>query len=68
MTVDSSDSLLPKPQNAWSLGSYSEIAIFLLPASAHLVRLCNVSSDDIVLVVACGTGNTAITARRRDAG
>ncbi len=48
----------------WSLGSYSEFARFALPVSAHLVRLCNISSpDDRVLDVACGTGNTAITAR-----
>jgi ubiquinone/menaquinone biosynthesis C-methylase UbiE len=48
----------------WSLGSYNEIAVHLLPVSAHLVRLCNISSADHVLDVACGTGNTAITAKR----
>ncbi|MDQ4072717.1 MAG: class I SAM-dependent methyltransferase, partial [Thermoproteota archaeon] len=48
----------------WALGSYNEIAIFLLPVSAHLVRICQVSQYDNVLDVACGTGNTAITARR----
>ncbi len=51
--------------NSWSLGSYSEIAIFFLPVSAHLVRLCNIGSQDHILDVACGTGNTAITARRK---
>jgi SAM-dependent methyltransferase len=56
-----------EPKNAWSLGSYNEIALFFLPVSAHLVKLCNVSSDDRVLDVACGTGNTAITARRKGA-
>ena len=61
---DGSDSSMPRPQNAWSLGSYSEIALFFLPVSAHLVKLCNVSSGDRVFDVACGTGNTAITARR----
>jgi SAM-dependent methyltransferase len=61
------DGPLPKPNNPWSLGSYSEIALFLLPVSAHLVRLCNVSPDDRVLDVACGTGNTAITARIKGA-
>ena len=46
------------------MGSYNEFAIFILPVSAHLVRLCNLSSNDNVLDVACGTGNTAITAKR----
>lgn len=50
----------------WSLGSYGDFALFILPVSAHLVRLCNVSSNDKVLDVACGTGNTAITARGMD--
>jgi len=50
--------------NVWSLGSYNEFAIFILPVSAHLVRLSNISSGDRVLEVACGTGNTAITAKR----
>ncbi|MGN6822030.1 MAG: class I SAM-dependent methyltransferase [Candidatus Nitrosocosmicus sp.] len=48
----------------WSLGSYNEFAIFILPVSAHLVKLCNISSGDCVLDVACGTGNTAITAKK----
>lgn len=59
--IDSSD-FTPKSNNAWSLGSYNEIALYFLPVSAHLVRLCEISSDDHVLDVACGTGNTAITA------
>jgi ubiquinone/menaquinone biosynthesis C-methylase UbiE len=50
--------------NVWSLGSYNEFAIFILPVSAHLVRLSNISSGDRVLDVAYGTGNTAITAKR----
>jgi len=35
----------------WSLGSYNEFAIFILPVSAHLVKLCNISSGDHVLDV-----------------
>jgi SAM-dependent methyltransferase len=64
---DGFDSSPTKPKNAWSLGSYNEIALFFLPVSAHLVKLCNVSSDDRVLDVACGTGNTAITVSRKGA-
>ncbi len=55
----------PNSNNAWSLGSYNEIALFFLPVSAHLVRLCDISSESNILDVACGTGNTAITASRR---
>jgi SAM-dependent methyltransferase len=53
-----------KSNNLWSLGSYNEIAVHLLPVSAHLVKICNISAADHVLDVACGTGNTAITAKR----
>lgn len=60
----SSNPPTPKSKTVWSLGSYSDLALFILPVSAHLVRLCNVSPNDKVLDVACGTGNTAITARR----
>jgi ubiquinone/menaquinone biosynthesis C-methylase UbiE len=64
-----SDSSIHKSNNVWALGSYNEFAIFILPVSAHLVRVCNISSNDNILDVACGTGNTAITAKRlkRDA-
>ncbi len=51
-------------KSAWGMGSYSAIALFFLPVSAYLVRLCDISSGDQVLDVACGTGNTAITAAR----
>jgi ubiquinone/menaquinone biosynthesis C-methylase UbiE len=53
-----------KSKNMWALGSYNEIAVHLLPVSAHLVSLCNISSDEHVLDVGCGIGNTAITAKR----
>ena len=56
-----------KPKSVWSLGSYSEIALFLVPVSAHLVKLCNISSDDSVLDVACRTGDSTITSRRKGA-
>lgn len=48
----------------WSTGDYRSIATFIPPISAHLVRLVNVTPDKSVLDVACGNGNTAITARR----
>jgi ubiquinone/menaquinone biosynthesis C-methylase UbiE len=58
------DPTINKAINTWALGSYNEIALFTLPVSSHLVRLCNISSTDNVLDVACGTGNTAVTIKR----
>lgn len=60
----SDSSTLKSKTTSWALGSYSDIAIFFLPVSPHLVRLCSVCSADHVLDVACGTGNTAITANK----
>lgn len=62
--MSNNSSSVSKSNSVWSLGSYSELAVFILPVSAHLVRLCNISSKGHVLDVACGTGNTAITAAR----
>lgn len=54
-------------QHVWTIGSYSSIAPHFLPMAAHLVRAADVEAGDRVLDVACGTGNVAITARRRGA-
>jgi ubiquinone/menaquinone biosynthesis C-methylase UbiE len=53
----------------WALGSYNEFVSFILPMPIHLARLYNLSSNDNVLDIACGTGSTDITAKRlkRDA-
>ncbi len=56
--------LKEKAKATWALGSYNDIATFLSPMSAHLVRAANVSRGEHVLDVACGTGITAITACR----
>ena len=56
-----------KAENVWKLGDYRSISTMLPPISAHLVRLLNVQSGESVLDVACGNGNTAITARRKSA-
>jgi ubiquinone/menaquinone biosynthesis C-methylase UbiE len=61
---ENNSSSVNKSNNVWALGSYNEFAIFILPVSAHLVKLCNISAGYNVLDVACGTGNTAITAKR----
>ena len=51
----------------WALGDYRSIGKVISPVSAKLVRLVNVKPVDSVLDVACGFGNTAITARRAGA-
>lgn len=51
----------------WALGDYKSIGKVISPVSAKLVRLVNVKPVDSVLDVACGFGNTAITARRAGA-
>lgn len=51
----------------WSGTPYHEYARVVAPAAADLVDFVGVSEDEQVLDVACGTGNTAITAARRGA-
>ena len=51
----------------WSSGSYPDIAKNYLPIAGSLVERTNVTDDDTVLDVGCGTGNVAITAARRGA-
>lgn len=46
----------------WSLGDYSQIERFTLPASQALVDACAVSAGQEVLDVAAGTGNFALLA------
>jgi SAM-dependent methyltransferase len=59
--------LKEKAKATWALGSYNDIATFLSPMSAHLVRAAGVNHGEQVLDVACGTGITAITACRAGA-
>jgi SAM-dependent methyltransferase len=59
--------LKEKAKATWALGSYIDIATFLSPMSAHLVRTVGISPGERVLDVACGTGITAITACRAGA-
>ena len=56
-----------KPGNVWKLGDYRSISTMLPSISSHLVRTLNVHSGEDVLDIACGNGNTAITAGRKGA-
>lgn len=51
-------------KGTWALGDYRSIGRVISPISAKLVSLVKVNPTDSILDVACGFGNTAITARR----
>ena len=50
--------------NVWKLGDYRSISTMLPSISSHLVKSVNVQPGENVLDIACGNGNTAITAGR----
>lgn len=54
-------------ERVWSAGSYSEIAPKYRSMGGYLVERTDVSSDDHVLDVGCGTGTVALSAARREA-
>lgn len=54
-------------ENVWKLGDYRSISTMLPPISSHLVRFLKIKEGDSILDVACGNGNTAISARRTGA-
>jgi 2-polyprenyl-3-methyl-5-hydroxy-6-metoxy-1,4-benzoquinol methylase len=63
---DGFDSFLPEPKIPGVCDPTTKLPFFsflFLP----MVKLCDVSSDDRVLDVACNTGNTAITSSRKGA-
>lgn len=52
----------------WAVGSYETTAgIELAPVADAAVRAADVTADETVVDVACGTGNAALAAARRDA-
>lgn len=54
-------------KTVWSLGEFAEIAHMIRSASDTIMDKAAVSSGDVLLDVACGTGNLAIPAARRGA-
>jgi SAM-dependent methyltransferase len=56
-----------KIPNIWNLGDYQSVSTMLPPISSHLVKLLKIQPGESVLDIACGNGNTAITAQRTGA-
>lgn len=54
-------------KGVWALGDYRSLGRVVSPVSAKLLNRVKVKPTDYVLDVACGFGNTAITARRMGA-
>jgi SAM-dependent methyltransferase len=59
--------LIERTKQEWTLGAYPNLAAIFMPIAAKVVDSAAVSPDDMVLDVACGTGNVALTAARRGA-
>lgn len=51
----------------WSMGDYRNRGQFFPPVSARLTELVGLQANELVLDVACGYGNTSITARFKGA-
>jgi SAM-dependent methyltransferase len=55
-----------RQQQVWSAGDFSLVAIPLVIVSEHLCETVDLRAGERVLDVACGSGNTAIAAARRN--
>ncbi|MEK9866473.1 MAG: methyltransferase domain-containing protein, partial [Betaproteobacteria bacterium] len=64
MTKD--DHLKLTQKTAWSLGDFSVIGWNTVFPGELLIESVGVSSGHVILDVACGTGNLAISAARRN--
>jgi SAM-dependent methyltransferase len=58
----SEDALTAQARSIWSAGDYRRIARSYAPGAAEFIARLDLRPEDIVLDVACGTGNLAIPA------
>lgn len=59
--------LKQKHRLTWASGDYNRIAQGILGVADHVVRSASIRAGELVLDIACGTGNTALMARARGA-
>lgn len=66
MTVDYA-AITERQRATWSEGDFNVLALAVMPASELLVGAVDVRAGERVLDVACGSGNAALVAARRNA-
>jgi ubiquinone/menaquinone biosynthesis C-methylase UbiE len=59
--------LKQKHRATWAAGDYNQIARGIQAVADHVVRSVRIRDGERVLDLACGTGNTALMARARNA-
>src|SRR6185295_6522783 len=59
--------LKQKHRAIWASGDYDKIAQGIQAVADHVVRSARIRAGELVLDIACGTGNTALMARARGA-
>lgn len=59
--------LKQKHRAIWASGDYDKIAQGIQAVADHVVRSAHIRAGELVLDIACGTGNTALMARARGA-